>query len=285
MAWTYVTAPELSDTEFFQWSDLLESRVGINLGAHQKQFLQSQVAMRMRELGETEYASYMKRVIDPRSGALEWSILLDRLVVKETSFFRHGPSFDFVCAELQCRINNGTLAEAFDVWSLGCSTGEEAYSLAMLINESYELAKLESYFSVVATDVSRVAISLARNGQYSARKLDFVKPALRFKYFSECGRDLYEFDHKSREKVCFSAANILQIDQMPALLFDVVFCQNLLIYFQQPLRKQLLDRVAEKLKPGGVLIIGLGEVINWSNPLLTRVGRTDVQAYVRKGLK
>lgn len=283
MTWTFVNAPELSDEEFKQWRGLLETRVGISLAEHQKQFLQSQVTIRMRELGEEKFSSYMKRVIDPRSGALEWSILLDRLVVKETSFFRHQPSYDYVCNELQSRINNRELDDSFDVWSLGCSTGEEAYSLAMLINESFELAKLDGFFSVNATDVSRVAISLARTAQYSARKLEFVKPALRFKYFSECGRDRYMFDHQIKDKVCFSTANILQPDEIPPLVFDVVFCQNLLVYFKQPLRKRLLDSVAKKLKPGALLVIGLGEVINWSNPLLERVGRSDVQAYICKG--
>ena len=96
---------------------------------------------------------------------------------------------------------------------------------------------------------------------------------------------IYEFDHEVKEKVCFSTANILQTSDLPPLLFDIVFCQNLLVYFQQALRHRLLDDIAEKLKPGGVLVIGLGEVINWSNPLLDRVKRADVQAYVRKGHK
>ncbi len=285
MTWTYVSAPELTDGEFTQWSSLLESRIGISLAQHQKQFLQSQVSMRMRELGEEAFSSYLKRILDPKKGALEWAILVDRLVVKETHFFRHKPSFDFVFTELQDRINNGKVTSSFDVWSLGCSTGEEAYSMAMLLNESFELAKLNAYFSVTATDVSRVAISLARTAQYSTRKLEFVKPALRFKYFSECGRDRYKFDHEIKDKVCFSTANILQTSELPPLHFDIVFCQNLLVYFQQALRQRVLDDIAEKLKPGGVLVIGLGEVINWSNPLLERVGRSDVQAYVRKGSK
>jgi len=282
MTWTLLSAPELSDEEFRRWRGLLETRSGISLSEHQKQFLHSQVTMRMRELGEDQFSSYMKRVIDPHAGRLEWSILLDRLLVKETSFFRHQPSFDFVCGELQNRINNSSLDASFDVWSLGCSTGEEAYSLIMLINESFELAKCDRFFSVNATDVSRVAISLARSAQYSARKLEFVQPALRAKYFNECGRDQYVFDHRIKDKVCFSTANILKPEEMPPLRFDVVFCQNLLVYFKQSLRKRVLDSVVEKLKPGALLVIGLGEIINWSNPLLERVGRSDVQAYIRK---
>lgn len=283
MTWSLVNAPELSEKEFVQWRHMLERRVGIRLGDHQRQFLQSQVSMRMREVGEEDFMRYFNRVVDPQKGGLEWSILLDRLVVKETSFFRHEPSFNFVCAELQDKINNAQLSNTYDLWSLGCSTGEEAYSLAMLVNEGCELAKLNAYFSVTATDVSRVAISLARTAQYPERKLEFVTPAFRYKYFSECGRGQYQFDHELKEKVCFSTANILNDSDMPPLLFDIIFCQNLLVYFQQTLRQKLLDNVVEKLKPGGVLIIGLGEVINWSNPLVDRIARSDVQVYRRKG--
>lgn len=262
-------------------------RLGIHLGMHQKQFLQSQVSMRMREVGEESFSRYFERVSDRQKGALEWSILLDRLVVKETSFFRHEPSYRYVSAELQGRIDNGKLADSFDVWSLGCSTGEEAYSLAMMLNEIFELAKLNSYFSVSATDVSRVAISLARMGQYSERKLDFVKQAFRYKYFTSCepvsaDHGQSQFDHEVKNKICFSVANILKKNEMPPLLFDIVYCQNLLVYFSHELRHQILDNVVEKLKPGGRLIIGLGEVINWNNPSVERVARTDVQAYVNK---
>lgn len=281
MAWSYVSAPELSEQQFFQWRKMLENRIGIRLGAHQKQFLQSQISMRMRELGEEDFTKYFKRVNDSLKGQLEWSILLDRLVVKQTSFFRHKPSMNFVCSHLQDKINEDSLNDSYDMWSLGCSTGEEPYTLGMLVNECFELARREPYFGITATDVSRVAISLARTAQFSERKLEFVPQALRYKYFSQCGRDQYVFDHEVVEKMCFSNTNILQVEEMPRLFFDVIYCQNLLVYFQQDLRKTLLNTIANKLKPGGILVLGLGEVIDWQHPEVERVTRSDVQVYQR----
>ncbi len=281
MVWSYNSAPDLSEQQFSEWSKLLEDRVGIRLASHQKQFLRSQVAIRMREVGTDDFSSYFRLVTESENGQLEWSILLDRLVVKETSFFRHQPSINFVCHQLQDKINNNALDDSFQIWSLGCATGEEAYSLAMLVNESFELAKREALFGVTATDVSRVAISLARTGRYSKRKLEFVPPSLRYKYFSNCEKDQFEFIHEVSDKICFTCANALNTDAMPNLQFDVIYCQNLLVYFSQQRRHTLLDAIVKKMKPGGILVIGLGEVINWTNSDVERVARADVQAYLK----
>jgi len=281
MNWSLVNAPDLSDQQFIEWKQLLEDRVGISVGETQKQFLQSQVSMRMREIGETDFSRYLSKLSDGVAGNLEWAILLDRLVVKETSFFRHQPSFDFICAYLQNKINNKLLKESFEVWSLGCSTGEEAYSLAMVINEIFELAMLEPYYGVTGTDVSRNAIARARAGKFAGKKIDFVPTALRNKYFKTTDKKQYQFDHDVASKICFANSNVLNLKKIPNLGFDIVFCQNLLIYFAQAKRKALLDEVAEKLKLGGILVLGLGEVTSWRNPKMERVARTDVQAYVR----
>jgi chemotaxis methyl-accepting protein methylase len=281
MNWSIVNAPDLSDQQFSEWKQLLEDRVGIRVGDSQKQFLQSQVSMRMREIGEEDFSLYLDRLKDGVEGKLEWAILLDRLVVKETSFFRHQPSYDFVCAYLQNKINNQSLDEPFEVWSLGCSTGEEPYSLAMLINEIFELAKLEPYFGITGTDVSRMAISRAREAVFSQKKIEFVPVALRYKYFKSLEKQQFRFDHDVAGKICFSNNNIMNLEKMPPQKFDLVYCQNLLVYFAQATRKALLDSVVEKLKAGAILILGLGEVTNWKNAKVERLARADVQAYVR----
>ena len=206
MTWSLVSAPDISEQQFSQWSKLLETRVGIRLNVNQKQFLQSQLGIRMRELGEEDFSNYFRRVSDTEKGQLEWSILVDRLLVKETNFFRNQTSLNFVCSHLQDLINNGMQPASYDIWSLGCSTGEEAYSLAILINEVFELAKLEPYFGITATDVSRVAISLARIGRYSNRKLEFVPSSFRYKYFSKADGNNASFEHEIADKICFSCA-------------------------------------------------------------------------------
>jgi type IV pilus assembly protein PilK len=101
------------------------------------------------------------------AGVVEWSTLIDRLVVKETSFFRHQPSFDFVRNYVNQRIADGQLADSFDVWSVGCATGEEPYTLAMIVNECFEFASLDNYWGVTGMDISMPAQTFARQGIYS----------------------------------------------------------------------------------------------------------------------
>jgi len=281
MTWSISNAPDLPEQHFEHWRKVIERRVGVRLGDGQKQLFQTQVSLRMRELGETDYGDYFARLSDSIEGRVEWSILIDRLVVKETSFFRHKASFDVVCEHLQQQINNAALDDSYDVWSVGCSTGEEAYTLAMLVNESFELARAQPYFGVTATDVSRFAVTMARRAIYAERKLDFVPKALRYKYFTEADIGGFQFDHEISSRICFSCANIVHVEDFPNIQFDVVFCQNLLVYLPQQLRHDILDEIVTKMKTGAILVIGLGEVTSWKNSKVKRLSRADVQAYER----
>lgn len=162
MAWSLRKLPTLSDRQFAQWSTLLEERTGIHLVRQQRTLLESQVSIRMRELGLDDYDRYYVEVTHGVSGMMEWSTLVDRIAVKETSFFRHRPSLEYVRRYLQNKINNQQLPGSFDVWSIGCATGEEAYSLAMVINDCFELAALNPYYGITAVDISTTALTKAR---------------------------------------------------------------------------------------------------------------------------
>lgn len=281
MIWSLQAAPDLTDKQFEQWSKLLEERAGICLSDQQRVFLQTQVSMRMRELGQSDYTQYYNRVIDGVSGMMEWSVLIDRLVVKETSFFRHKPSIDLVTKFLQDRINaNGKLDGSFDVWSVGCSSGEEPYSLAMVLNDCFELARLDPYFGIIATDISRAALTIARAGLFPQRKVEMMETPMRSRYFSQLSNGRYQVASGLKNHICFNHANVLSINEMPSMKLDVIFCQNLLIYFRRWLRHEIMNAFVERLKPGGMLVIGLGEVVDWAHKDMSRLPMDEVQAYV-----
>ena len=147
--WSMQAQSELSEDDFSRWRRLLEDRTGIHLVPQQKAFLQSQLTIRTRELGNISFDEYFHTLHEGLAGVVEWSTLIDRLVVKETRFFRHQPSFDFVRNYVNQRIADGQLADSFDVWSVGCATGEEPYTLAMIVNECFELASLDNYWGNV----------------------------------------------------------------------------------------------------------------------------------------
>lgn len=281
MAWSLRRLPALTDTQFAQWSKLLEERTGIQLARSQKTLIESQLSIRMRELGYEDYDLYFQQVIEGVSGMLEWSILVDRVAVKETSFFRHRPSLEYVRRYLQNKINNQQLQSSFDLWSVGCATGEEAYSLAMVINDCFELAALDPYYGITALDISTSALSKARKGRYSARKLDEVTPEEIKRYLQQRADGSYEVVNKLRDRICFTHCNLVRAGSLPAVKVDVIFCQNLLVYFRRWLRRDILNALVERLKPGGLLVIGLGEVVDWEHPKMQRIALDEVQAYLR----
>jgi chemotaxis protein methyltransferase CheR/type IV pilus assembly protein PilK len=283
MAWSLRTLPTLSEDQFLQWGKLLEERTGIQLVFQQKAWLESQMNSRMRDHGDEDYDSYFQFVAqDTIEAKVEWSRLIDRIAVKETSFFRHRDSIEYVRNYLQQKINNQELTNSFDIWSLGCATGEEAYSLAMVVNDCFELAAINPYYGITAMDISSSALAAGRKGRYSKRRVEQVKPDEAKRYLQACTDGSYEVVNKLRDRVCFTHTNIIHARQLPQVQVDVIFCQNLLVYFRRWLRRDVLNALVERLKPGGLLIVGLGEVVDWEHPEMQRTGDDQVQAYVRQ---
>jgi chemotaxis protein methyltransferase CheR/type IV pilus assembly protein PilK len=283
MAWSLRTLPTLTEDQFLQWGKLLEERTGIQLVFQQKAWLESQMTSRMRDHGHEDYNAYFdfvsKETIEAK---LEWSRLIDRIAVKETSFFRHRESIEYVRNYLQQKINNQALNNSFDIWSLGCATGEEAYSLAMVVNDCFELAAISPYYGITAMDISSSALAAGRKGRYGKRRVEQVKPDEAKRYLQLCTDGSYEVVNKLRDRVCFTPTNIIHARQLPVVQVDVIFCQNLLVYFRRWLRRDVLNALVERLKPGGLLVVGLGEVVDWEHPEMQRTGDDHVQAYVRE---
>lgn len=283
MAWSLRTLPSLSENQFVQWGKLLEERTGIQLVFQQKAWLESQMNSRMRDHGDENYDSYFQFVVqDTIEAKVEWARLIDRIAVKETSFFRHRDSIEYVRNYLQHKINNQALHNSFDIWSMGCATGEEAYSLAMVVNDCFELAAIDPYYGITAMDISSSALTAGRKGRYSKRRIEQVKPDEAKRYLQVCSDGSYEVVNKLRDRVCFTHTNIIHARQLPQVQVDVIFCQNLLVYFRRWLRRDVLNALVERLKPGGLLIVGLGEVVDWEHPKMQRTGDDQVQAYVRE---
>ncbi len=282
MAWSLRTLPTLSQEQFVQWGKLLEERTGIQLVFQQKAWLESQIYARLRDLGYGDYDDYYHFVAQETiDSKLEWARLIDRIAVKETSFFRHRESIEYVRTYLQQKINNQSLAGSFDVWSLGCATGEEAYSLAMVVNDCFELAAISPFYGVTAMDISSSALAAGRAGRYSKRRIGQVKPDEAMRYLQACSDGNYQVVGKLRDRVCFTQSNIIHARQLPQVSVDVIFCQNLLVYFRRWLRRDVLNALVERLKPGGLLVVGLGEVMDWEHPEMQRTDDDQVQAYVR----
>jgi type IV pilus assembly protein PilK len=280
--WTLQPLPEMDEQQFRQWQTLLENRTGVCVSEQRKVFLQTSLHARMREKHVHDYQAYYDYVTSGPLGTIEWSALIDKLTVRETSFMRHRPSFDFVAAHLRAQLATSR-REPLHMWSLGCASGEEAYSLCMLGEQINAMAgDAAPGYSVWATDISLQALEQARIGRYAASRLGGLTTQERNAWLTELPDGRFEVSPRLRDRVCFTRLNVLDLAQAPIRDLDVIFCQNLLIYFRRWRRRDLLNLLAKRLAPGGLLVIGLGEVVDWNNPLLERLPDERVQAYVRR---
>jgi type IV pilus assembly protein PilK len=281
--WALKPLDEMSSAEFHDWQALLEERTGLVVTEQRRLFLQTGLVTRMRELGVDDYASYYRQVISGPSGAVEWSQLLDRLTVQETCFYRHLPSFEALDTHLRRRCAQGALERPLALWSVGCSSGEEAYSLAIAATAVLADHGQPYLFGVTGTDISGSALARAREACYPLRRLQQLAPALLERYLEPQGNGRYRVIPALAERVCYTRLNVLDLAQAPMSGLDVIFCQNLLIYFRRWRRREILNRLAERLAPGGLLMIGVGEVAGWEHPQLEPLADQRVLAFTRKG--
>jgi type IV pilus assembly protein PilK len=272
--------PDMEEKQFLRWQNLLEERTGMCLAPQRKSFLQTSLGIRMRELGCDDYEDYYQRVTSGSGGAIEWATLSDRLTVQETRFFRDPDSMLFVKNHLLKMAESCSSNQTFDLWSMGCSSGEEVYSLAMLAEEC--LSPLGIQFSVTGTDLSTVVLRKARQGKYPIRKLETLPVSYRQRYCREIAQNEYQVMPFLRDRTCFAQVNALNLDAFPLEGLSVIYCQNLLIYFRRWRRREILNALADRLVPGGILVTGLGEMVDWQHPNLIQVESNKLSVYVRR---
>jgi len=272
--------PPLTAEDFAMWQALIEQEIGVVISAQSQGFLQLALEERMRVLNLSDPAHYYQRLIDGSNRAFEWSQLLANLTVQETAFFRHRPSFEAVRNYLKQRLP--TQGERpLMLWSVGCSSGEETYSLAITAFEA--LRGSQTPFGVLGSDISEAALAKARAGRYSAKRLSGVSNELKQRYFVfNPAQEQFRVSSELAAKVCFTRLNVLALAQEPFFNLDVIFCHNLLIYFRHPRRLEILNQLASRLTAGGLLLIGSGEAPLWQHPELTAVAGGVVQGFIRK---
>ncbi|RLA40739.1 MAG: hypothetical protein DRQ64_03975 [Gammaproteobacteria bacterium] len=270
----------LSDRQYRLWAEMLENKTGVRIAAHRDDYVRRQIARRVNELGFDDVEDYFREVSQPGAGTREWGILLDRLLVKESQFFRHQASHDFFKNRLLQHLQSPQKEQRYSVCSIGCSTGEEVYSLAMSAFDNYRMAGQTPAFSIVGIDVSAEAIDSARRGLYPNRHLESVPQELLDSYFSVAASASMEVKAELKKRVGFFVSNMFD-ENSPGLAspVDVIFCQNVLIYLKNWRRRDLLNSFVEKLKPGGYLIVGPGELNDWQPTGLSRVDYPGIQAF------
>jgi chemotaxis protein methyltransferase CheR/type IV pilus assembly protein PilK len=262
--------PEMDDEQYARWKQLLEKRTGMILSDERRTFLLTNVSIRMRELGYRDFQDYYDHVLNGAAGAIEWTTLVDRLTVHETRFFRHQKSIKF--------LRDVMLPEwierddkKLNVWSVGCATGEEPYTLAMVIDHYVRARRPEYLLGMLASDISLASLSTGRQAIYDQRKLTEMDRDIFTEYLKQVDERRYQVIDKIRKRVCFMQLNVLEMDDVPVGKMNLIFCQNLLIYFNREKRVKILNNLNDHLLPGGYLILGSGEILGWQPDELEKI--------------
>jgi len=204
------------------------------------------LGLRMKEIGCESYSSYFDKVVSGPAGAIEWNTLVDRLTVQETRFFRDRDAYEF--AESHCREVSRNLpdGQALEIWSLGCSTGEETYSLAMIADQA---VKKGQTYAVTGTDISTFVLRKARSAEYSRSALDWIPEPYRKAGIEPGGSGGIRIRDNIKQRCCFTQVNILNLGAFPLRSQHLIYCQNVLIYFRRWRRREILNMLVERLAP------------------------------------
>jgi chemotaxis protein methyltransferase CheR len=249
-----IAAKQLPQLTIF--ADLLEKRTGQRISASRAWRIEAALRPFLRELGICNLDALANRII-ARDEALSTRVT-EALLNNETSFFRDMNMFDlFGQGPLPALAKSRAATRRLRFWSAGCSTGQEAYTLAMMLRDGG--AQWNGWtFDILATDVSASVVERGRAGRYSQFEIQRGLPVRTMLKWFEQHDDEWVIDPRIRRSVRFAAHNLLS----PAPgQFDVIFCRNVLMYFHAEARARLFDYLADALDPGGILVLGAGETV------------------------
>ncbi|SPE36983.1 Chemotaxis protein methyltransferase 2 [Candidatus Sulfopaludibacter sp. SbA6] len=252
----------LSDRDFDRLRTLIYTESGINLGSDKKTMMEIRLKRRLHSLSISSFAEYCDRVFAPEARHNELIHLIDVITTNKTDFFREAGHFDYLVSKAlpDLAARKGALRQSL-VWSAGCSTGEEPYTLAMVLNE-YSQTCPGFRFRVLATDISTAVLARAGMGVFKSESVSPVPRLLVRKYFMRSRdpeSDLLRVVPELRALVEFRRLNFMDADFDLPEPPEIVFCRNVIIYFDRPTQVRLLEKLTRHLAPGGYFFAGHSE--------------------------
>jgi chemotaxis protein methyltransferase CheR len=290
-------AAVLTDAELRLLQALVYQECGMHFDERRIHFLQDRLARRLKETRADSFYSYYRLLISP-DGKAEFAKLVENLTVNETSFFRHKAQLDLfqkhVLEELLKR-KQAHREYSIRIWSAGCSTGQEAYTLGMMAADAMSYYYLRNPLPVelalpkplipmpwkveiLASDLSYAVLRTGQEGAYSENQMEGVDYGLRLRYFDKIG-ERYAVKKALKEMVHFDFHN-LKTDYLPQRN-DVIFCRNVMMYFDEAEQRRLVEKFYRCLNPGGYLFVGHAESLLGLTEKFQMVHRDSGTAYRR----
>jgi chemotaxis protein methyltransferase CheR len=275
------TTPILSDETFDKFRALIYEKTGIHMREGKQILVSNRLRKRVVHLGLGSYEEYLALLTSGHGAEKEMVNFIDAVSTNETYFFREDNHFT--------ALSRTILPELFRaggkirIWSAGCSTGEEVYTLRIVADEAARVAGLDvSTVQIVGTDISTTVIARAREGIYRDRALRLVPPQLLSRYFQPLGDGSYQVSAEARARVEFKVHNLF-VDPSPGDRISVIFCRNVMIYFDKPTQAKLVDGVfARAIHPDGYLFIGHSESLSGFTKCFAYASSLKAPIYRRK---
>lgn len=274
---------QISEENFSRLGQLLTDRYGIKLPADKRIMFQSRLQTRLRELGMDSFEKYCQFAFNPANTSDELKKMVDYISTNKTDFFRENQHFELLSSVVLPDLSNRPLSAGNDMircWCAGCSTGQEVFSMAMIIEEYKRDICGTIDYSILGSDISSRVLEVARAGIYPFSQSARIPPSYLKRYVLK-SRDTQNprirIAKPVRSKVTFAYGNLMDQDYLINLQFQIIFIRNTLIYFDRENQKRILKTVLDHLAPGGYLFVGHSESLINSDLPISLVGSSLYQ--------
>ncbi|KAA3617647.1 MAG: protein-glutamate O-methyltransferase CheR [Calditrichaeota bacterium] len=257
----------ITPKEYELISKLVYDRFGINLGGKKQSLVTNRLRKVLVENNFSTFKDYYQFILNDKSGN-SMDTLINRISTNLTYFARENEHFDFLQKTvLPEQFNNPEIkrGKSIRLWCAGCSTGEEPYTLSMVMHESVGVNKEKWKLGILATDISAKALKIAEQGRYADGNVEKINSTFKSKYFQKQDQDSWTIKSKIKDIILFRRLNLMRTEFPFQQKFHSIFCRNVMIYFDVPTREELIKKFSQHMVDGGYLFIGHSESLGRSN--------------------
>lgn len=274
-------ASGLSQKAFDELRALIYDHTGIYFRDNKQYLLESQVGRRLKALDLTSYESYIELLQNGRRNS-ELPALVNAITINETFFFRHPQQYEAIVDNLLPALIADQDRQRVRIWSAACSTGDEPYTLALLINEAKHRRFSDVQFDILGTDINTSVLEKAREGSYGSYAVRNMPDRFLKKYFHAEG-DHYTLSPDVTKMVRFEHLNLTDASAVRRMhTFDIILCANVLIYFDRDTKQAVISNLYDHLRPGGYLFVGTSETLHGVSRALQPVRFNNTIAYQKE---
>ena len=250
---------KITDKEFSTMVQFVHRKYGIDL-SKKRQLIEGRLAQTLREKNCSSFEQYLDLLFKDKTGT-EITGLLNKITTNHSYFARENEHFEFLVNRVLPYLEKNRPSHDLRIWSAGCSAGQEPYNMAMAIDQYFGPRKRGWDTTILATDISMNVLTKAKAATYPENQLKDVPPMWKQKYFKNLGNGNYQVCDQIRKEVVFKVFNLMDPFQYKKP-FDIIFCRNVMIYFDGPTTTNLINKFYNATAPGGYLFIGHSEVID-----------------------